>query len=201
MSAHLGWYSRDYLPHWDRPGLIQTITFRLGDALPSEVLARWRLELAREREAVRDLETRRRIEAWLDAGHGTCHLRDARIAALVETALRHFDGERYRLLAWVVMPNHVHILIETREGHPLAKVVQSWKRWTARQANTLLGTSGVFWQREYHDRYIRDGEHLGRVTSYIEENPVKVGLCARAEDWRWGSAWEGRRRSAGSAVL
>ena len=193
MKSHLGWYSRDYLPHFDRPGLVQAITFRLADALPSEVLERWKLELAKESDLARDLETRKRVEAWIDAGHGCCALRDERIASLVEDALLHFDGQRHRLLAWVVMPTHVHVLVETWERWPLAGLVQSWKTWTAREANLLLGKSGAFWQREYHDRFIRDGDHLRNVMRYIEQNPVKAGLCAHADDWRWGSA----RRKAG----
>ena len=193
MSDHLGWYSRDYLPHFDRPGLLQAITFRLADALPTEVLARWKLELAHEPDTVRDLETRRRIEAWIDAGHGACHLRDPRIARLVENALLHFDGQRYRLLAWVIMPNHIHVLIETREDWPMSRLIRSWKTWTSRHANATLGLTGAFWQREYHDRFIRDADHYAAVTHYIENNPVKARLCARAEDWPWSSASSKRR--------
>jgi REP element-mobilizing transposase RayT len=104
----------------------------------------------------------------------------------------HFDGERYRLLAWVVMPNHVHILIETRDGWALEKLVQSWKTWTAKRANTILARNGAFLGREFHDRYIRDGEHLAFAKSYNEENPWKAGLCLAPEKWRWSSAWESR---------
>ena len=191
MHDHLGWHSRDYLPHFDHPGLIQAITFRLADALPAEQLHRWQTELEHETEAVPDLETRRRIEAWIDAGHGGCALRDERVARLVEESLLHFDGDRYGLLAWVVMPNHVHLLVETHEGWPLAGLAHSWKTWTARRANALLNQTGPFWQQEYHDRFIRDCDHLANVVRYIEQNPVKAGLCARPEDWRWSSA---RRR-------
>ena len=116
-APHRGWYSRGYLPHWDHPGMIQSLNFRLGDSLPASVLARWQAELgARRRDAGApraDVELRRRIEEYLDAGHGECWLRRSAIAQLVEEALLHFDTERYRLLAWCIIPNHVHALIET----------------------------------------------------------------------------------------
>jgi REP-associated tyrosine transposase len=183
-----GWHSRDYLPHFDQPGLIQSITFRLADALPAEKLKHWELELAHETDLVRDLEKKRRVEAWIDAGHGECWLREDGMAQIVEDALLHFDGTRYRLLVWTVMPNHVHALIETMEDWALGSILHSWKTWTARKINAQLQRAGAVWQREYHDRYVRDGEHLANVTKYIEQNPVKAGLCAEAKAWRWGSA-------------
>ena len=130
-EPHRGWHSRGYLPHWDHPGLIQSLNFRLGDALPQVVLDRWRNELGlagcagAPGEKRRQVELRRRIEEFLDAGHGACWLRQPDVAALVEGTLRHFDGERYRLLAWCVMPNHVHALLETREDFPLPNVLHS----------------------------------------------------------------------------
>ena len=187
-KAHRDWYSRDYLPHFDHPGLIQAITFRLADALPAEKLRRWEQELAHETELVRAVEKKRRMEAWIDAGHGECWLGEEGAAQIVQDALLHFDGARYRLLAWCLMPNHVHVLIETQEGWPLGGIVHSWKTWTARKINDHLGRTGVVWQREYHDRYIRDAEHLANVTRYIEQNPVEAGLCADATAWRWSSA-------------
>ena len=195
MKPHLGWYSRDYLPHFDRPGVVQGITFRLADSMPAEVVADWRDELAHLAEGERKSEFQRRFADYLDAGHGECLLRDERIAQVVEDALLHFDGERYQLLAWVVMPNHVHSLAEMREGWPLADVVQSWKGFTAHEANRVLGRNGEFWQREYHDRYIRDGEHLEFARNYIEQNPVKARLCEKAEDWQWSSARKRERRA------
>ena len=90
----------------------------------------------------------------LDACYGECILRDSVVAALVEDELLHFDDERYRLLAWVVMPNHLHVMIETLRGHTLAAVLHSWKSYTAKQANKQLGRTGAFWQAEYVDRAI-----------------------------------------------
>ena len=189
------WYSRDYLPHFDDPRQIQAITFRLHDSMPQVVLAGWNAEIQSLAPSQQAIELQKRVAAHLDAGYGQCWLRDGRIAEIVENAFLHFDGERYRLLAWVVMPNHVHVLAEMREGWPLDRVVQSWKTWTARSANQILGRTGPFWKREFHDRYIRDGEHLATAKRYIEENPCKAGLCKAPDHWRWSSAWSGRGAS------
>jgi len=210
-EPHRGWHSRGYLPHWDHPGVIQSLNFRLGDAMPQEVLDRWKNELglvnpagsagvspaaspkSRQNagapgEQQRQIELRRRAEEYLDAGHGACWLRRPEVAALVEGALRHFDGERYRLLAWCVMPNHVHALIETRDGFPLADVLHSWKSFTSRKVSKLVGRSGELWQLEYLDRYVRNAEHYQAVVAYIEENPVKAGLAKVRTEWPWSSA-------------
>jgi len=95
---------------------------------------------------------------------------------------------RYHLLAWVVMPNHVHVLIEVIQGYPLGDVIHSWKSFTAKQANKILGKTGAFWQRDYFDRFIRDEAHFANVVNYIHHNPVKAGLVRRAEDWPFSSA-------------
>ena len=195
--SHRGWYSRGHLPHCDYPDLLQVITYRLADSLPTSVWNRLDQELQElppEKEAA---ERRRRLEAWLDAGHGDCLLRIPEAAALVIDSWRHSDGVRYDLIAWVVMPNHVHVLIRTYEGVALAKIVQSWKSYTGRRIlqiadERLQGREHPrqLWMREYWDRYIRDERHYIAAVAYIHENPVKAGLVAVAEDWPWSSARE-----------
>ena len=189
---HKAWHSRGYLPHLDQPGTIQSLTFRLFDSVPVEMISAWKSELAltgdEKTDDPRCADIRKRIENYADQGHGACWLRDERIARQVEEALFHFDGARYRLLAWVVMPNHVHVLIETLPGSPLADVIHSWKSYTAKQANKTLERTGAFWMPDYFDRYIRDEPHLVAVTNYIEQNPVKAGLVRSAGDWQWSSA-------------
>ncbi|HEY2295963.1 MAG TPA: transposase [Thermoanaerobaculia bacterium] len=192
------WYSRGYLPHFDQPHLVQSLTFRLHDAVPEEVVQIWKRKLAWIENLPaadpREVKLRKLIARYEDAGHGACWLRDPRIAALVEDSLLHFDGQRYRMIAWCIMPNHVHGLIETREEWPLASVVQPWKSYTAHIANEILGRSGTFWFREYHDRFIRDDQHFANAVRYIEINPVKARLVRSPEEWRWSSAWRGRDR-------
>ncbi|MDD5034617.1 MAG: DUF1156 domain-containing protein [Methylococcaceae bacterium] len=194
VSPAKNWFSRGYLPHFDHPGLIQSITFRLADALPGPVIEKLR------QSETDDAKIREKLEAYLDAGHGTCLLRDPENAEIVQNALLHFDGQRYRLLAWVIMPNHVHVLIETKAGYPLPDVTHSWKSFTAKKINQRMGREGELWQREYFDRFIRDDRHLRAVIDYIEQNPAKAGLAKHAADWRFGNAGV-QRRSGETPVL
>jgi Transposase IS200 like len=107
----------------------------------------------------------------------------------VEGALLFFDGERYRLHAWVVMPNHVHTLFTPLTGLSLSEIVGSWKSFTSKEANKLLRRSGQFWQEDYFDRYVRNEYHFRRVVEYIESNPARAGLCGEAGGWPLGGAW------------
>jgi putative transposase len=124
----------------------------------------------------------------MDAGLGSCLLRRSEAASCVVEAWRQFDGERYDLVAWVVMPNHVHLLIRVYEGQALGRLVQSWKSFTGRKLNALGGTRGRVWSREYWDRFLRDEAHFEATLRYIENNPVAAGLAERPEDWPWSSA-------------
>jgi len=184
-----GWHSRGYLPHFDGGEIPQFITFRLGDSMPQAVLQKWRTELGRESGIDVEAALRRRIEAYLDQGYGECHLSHPNIAESVQDSILFFDRDRYRLFAWVVMPNHVHLLITPCQGHALSRILQSLKGYTANEVNKLLGREGQLWQRESFDRYIRDGDHFAKVVEYIENNPVKARLCKSPEDWPFSSAW------------
>lgn len=162
-SGFKGWYSRAYLPHFDAPGVQQFVTYRLADSTPAEVQREWQEAMALDD----DREKFRRMERMLDRGLGGCALKRAEIAQLVQENLWFHDGKAYRLLAWVIMPNHVHILAEMWK--PLAVVLKNWKSYTAGRANKLLGRVGEsFWQPDYFDRYIRDQDHYRRVVNYIE---------------------------------
>jgi putative DNA methylase len=182
------WRSRGYLPHWEGRDVPQAITFRLADSLPATLLDRWGEELAALPADKQDLERRKRIAAALDAGHGGCYLARPVIGALVEAALLHFDGSRYRVHGWVVMPNHVHVLITLAPDVKLSSVLFSWKSFSASKANEILHRKGRFWQREYYDRAIRSEDHFRAAMTYLEHNPVAAGLCERPEDWPHGSA-------------
>lgn len=179
-----GWYSRGYLPHFDQGGIIQGITFRLHDSMPDNALER--MDSIAELE--NDSAKRAKVEAYLNAGYGTCLLRNPSVAKIVEDALLHFDGRRYHLLAWVIMPNHVHVLAEQMMAYHIGQVVHSWKSFTAHEANKVLHRTGDFWYRDFYDRYIRNREHLARSIDYIHFNPVVAGLVERAEEWQFSSA-------------
>ena len=180
---HVIWRSRGYLPHLDAPNLVQHIVFRLADSLPTGI----RQDVVELRHDDGVLA----IDAALDQGHGKRDLALPSVATLVQTALLIFDAERYALTAWCVMPNHVHALLEIRLGYRLDRIVHSWKSYTAKEANRLLGRTGSFWAPEYFDRFMRDEEHLASTAAYIEGNPVKAGLCENVSDWRFSSAWQG----------
>jgi putative transposase len=188
---HKGWHSRGYLPHLDAPGEIQALTFRLKDAVPEAVIERWRRELSHESNSVRERKLRIQIARFEDAGHGSCLLGLKAHADAVQESLFHADGTRYRLLEWCVMPNHVHVLIQSLEGMPLGEIVRTWKTYTAKVINAGEGTKGPVWAADYHDRYIRDLDHLENARLYIRKNPVKAGLCPAPEAWRWSSAFGG----------
>ncbi|MFN2500887.1 MAG: transposase [Pyrinomonadaceae bacterium] len=138
-----------------------------------------------------------RIEEYLDAGIGSCYLSVPEIAELVQDALLFYDNTHYLLLSWVIMPNHLHMLIRPMAKVSLSKVMRDLKGFTARKANMVLGRDGAFWQPDYFDRYIQDQEHYFKALRYIERNPVKVGLCSQPEAWPYGSA---RLRGADSEV-
>jgi putative transposase len=160
--THKGWHSRGYLPHFDSAETIQFVTFRLFDSLPRAVTAM----------LTKQPDNLAKTDESLDGGLGACWLKDPTIAVLVENAMLHFDGDRYRLLAWCIMPNHVHVVVEAVEGNRLGAIVQAWKSFTAHQANNVLRRNGPFWHKDYFDRFIRDEGHLARTLDYVENNPV-----------------------------
>jgi len=203
--SHLvaGLHSRGALPHLKREGASYFVTFRLFGTLPAEVL----LRLKQEREAIladavahnRPLTWREqrdlfgwyseRVDAYLNAGHGDCWLRQPQLASLVSGALRFFDGQRYDLHAWVVMPNHVHVVVHPLPSHTLSSILKSWKTYTAVHGNRLLNRVGQpFWQNESYDHCCRDQDDRAHCSQYTLRNPVAAGLCADPRDWPWSSA-------------
>jgi REP element-mobilizing transposase RayT len=205
-----GWHERGYLPHYDKPGLTQFVTFRLWDSLPASRGGEWEHLLTinersdaprsgtrsiaspeetaateKGRNATREL--RQKLEEYLDRSRGECFLRDSRVATLMEDAMRFHHSQRFELLAWVVMPNHVHTLLKVGDT-PLSKIIQNWKSVVAVAANRLLGRTGDFWQADYWDTYMRDAEQTRKAVRYIENNPVKAKLCRAPEEWPFSSA-------------
>ena len=183
-----------FLPHWTLDGAIYHTVFRLADALPVSVVESYRHEraalLAEAGEnPPPDAQDRlhklfsKRIERFLYAGHGACSLAHLDIAQTVAGALCHFNDERYRLHAWCVMPNHVHVVVQPLPSHELSAILHSWKSFTAHKALGVLGRSGEFWQKESYDHIVRDAGDLERTSRYVRENPVSAGL--RGWGWVW----------------
>ena len=183
MQGFHGWHERGYLPHRDEPGLTQFVTFHLADSYPVKLRSEWEHFI----EIEDDRTKRSQLEAYLDKGRGECHLRHHRIASLIEENLRRFAGDRYELSAWVIMPNHVHVLFKTGKI-PMMETVGAWKRHTGRLANRILGRRGAFWAADYFDVYMRNEEHESKTISYIESNPSKAKLVLNPKDWLWSSA-------------
>ncbi|MEO5922954.1 MAG: transposase [Bryobacteraceae bacterium] len=179
-----------HLPHFHPEAVLLFLTWRLHGSLP----ATYRLPTLQTPAQLftakdRFLDQRTTGPLWLS---------HPPIADLVATTIRRGEFERhfYELEAWVVMPNHVHILI-----HPLVAgpVLMRWlKGSTARAANVILNRTGQrFWQDESYDHYLRRNDKVGRTIAYIEQNPVKAGLATAAEQWPWSSA---SRRKGGTGV-
>jgi len=181
------------LPHWRQDGATYFGTFRLGDSLPENKL--------RELREYRDAWLRKhppprshklheefsrevfiRVERWIDQGMGSCLMREPASAKFMADAMHHFDGERYELDAFVVMPNHVHVIVRPTlpEVHTLDTILGSWKQFASTNINSQAEESGSLWQDEGYDRIIRDVEHLYRVLQYIGRNPKKAGLSRDA---------------------
>lgn len=194
-----------HLPHWRQEGATYFVTFRLHDSLPQSKLheldafhREWeqRNPPPYSDKQLDDLarETMRRVERWLDQGMGSCCLKDFVAAKVVVDAMHHFDGERYELGCYVVMPNHVHSVLrplpvgrffkssqaagrfEKPSYYELERILQSWKRHSSRQINRQLGLCGHLWQDESFDRIIRNEEHLWQSIQYIGDNPRRAGL-------------------------
>lgn len=177
------------LPHWEQQGSSYFVTWHLADSVDQETLALWKRErdeffAAHPRpwdEVTEDAyhkQFTRRMEQWLDAGRGSCVLREVRCRSIVVEALRYFDGLRYDLASWVVMPNHVHLIVCPAAGWQLSQLLHSWKSYTAKQINEALVQRGTLWMDESFDHIIRDKASLEKFIRYIRNNPAKANLDA-----------------------
>jgi type I restriction enzyme R subunit len=187
------------LPHWSQAGTLAFITWRTWDSIPAPVLKRWlgeRCEFLKRsgidpnaadwsrrleelpyaaREAFRNNLAARWNDA-LDACHGECVLRRMELAKIVSDSLTHFDGARYELTDYVIMPNHVHVIAAFFDEEAMLGQCDSWKHYTATQINRALGRRGRFWQQDGFDHLIRSPEQFSALRRYIAENPERAGL-------------------------
>lgn len=194
------------LPHIQPEGATFFVTSRLADSLPVEVAEKLHRERDRidaelakiadkhERAEKAYLASRRLFGKWdkaLDSSDaGIKHLANAQIAKLVVESLHFRDGKVYELIAYCIMPNHIHIVFMPLEEskdkyYSLSKIMHSLKRHTAHEANLILGRTGTFWQHENYDHFVRDDAELERIIKYILYNPVKANLVKEQTDWNW----------------
>jgi REP element-mobilizing transposase RayT len=166
------------LPHWQQDEVMLFVTFRLGDSMPASLLKKWITERTlwlrqhpkpwdQKTERSYHLRFTRQLEDWLDEGHGSCLLRDPAHRSILEETLMNDHGSRVAHHAWVIMPNHVHLLFSP--NWPIEKLLKSWKDVSARRIS-----KGSIWQRHYRDTLIRDARHFVRAVRYIRRNPMKL---------------------------
>lgn len=216
--------TRRSLPHWFVPNAAHFVTYRLYASIPQSILEQLRerketfLKSRRQKEFT-DLQHRERVHKQLFALYDRfldqeriADLVDPRVAEIVRSNLYHHNGSKYHLIAYCVMPTHVHVILqpievagiisaepcvaalmvgEQRDEHsPLARIMHSLKSYTAHEANSILNRAGTFWQAESYDHWVRDEDELERIVHYIRGNPVKAGLVQRPERWRWSSCYD-----------
>ena len=181
-SKHLGYYHHNKLPHFDQADAIQCITIRLQDALlPAHIRQLKMAGNAPARSEFRELDDR------LDRGYGASFLIEPHIARIIIDALEFRDGRVFRMYAWVLMPNHMHMIIRQMEDQPLGTIVKSFKTYTARDINKTRSRTGQVWQFDYFDRLIRSERQLSAAVDYLHYNPVKAGLVSQMKEWEYGS--------------
>ena len=179
-----------HLPHWRQAGATYFVTFRLNDSLPQsklQFLRRLRDDWERRHPEPCDelawkkfaREYTNSVERWLDEGYGQCHFRELRFCTDLRDRLHHFQGQKFFLSCWAILPNHCHIVIQPYEDHALEDLLGAMKGVNARHVNAALGRKGAIWQDESFDRIVRDEKHLWRVVQYIGRNPRMAGLRRR----------------------
>ena len=184
------------LPHWTCDYAIYQVCFRLADSIPLAMQKKWNEERKLiwnsdgtlkkfldpdEYKRLKFLFSNK-IDAFLDAGYGECILKDPKAAEIVKNAMDYFDGRRYKLHAWSIMPNHVHTIVEPLADFKLSKIIHSWKSFTANQINRQQNRKGQLWQRETYDHIIRTEVEYWDQIDYVWNNPVKAGL---SHSLRW----------------
>lgn len=168
------------LPHWQQGDCVVFVTWRLGDSLPlsklEELKNRKEELLSKDKEEVagsdRKLAAFRKIDEWLNRGYGSCLLKQENTRKIVDESLHYLDNRLYRLIAYVVMPNHVHLLIVPAAD--LSYIMQNLKRYTSIRINKLLGTNGSLWQKEYFDHLVRSRRSFNDILDYIQNNPANL---------------------------
>jgi type I restriction enzyme R subunit len=170
----------DNLPHWQQGHVMQFVTFRLGEALPIGKIHRWKEQRAiwlfnhpkpwdQETEADYHRRFTAAIERWLDEGMGSCLFNQVSCREILADTFMRFQNQQVHHQAWVIMPNHVHLLFSPKV--PISQLIQAWKSHSAR----TIG-KGPIWQRTYRDTLIRDIDHYLNAVRYIRRNPVKAKL-------------------------
>ncbi len=201
------YYHRN-LPHIQPPGATFFITFNLTGSIPKHILQQYfvekrKLDAIKHKQDIHEIKSERfrKIEETLDNAHyGPVWLKNQRIAKVVAESLHYLNGKVYRLKAFSIMANHVHVVftplktqhtendnsqIDSISYHSLSSIMHSLKSYTAQKANQILDRSGDFWQHESYDHCVRNPDELHRIITYVLNNPVKIGLVKEWKEWKW----------------
>jgi REP element-mobilizing transposase RayT len=179
--------ARRNLPHWQQSGKMYFSTFRTADSIPQAKIELFRRERQQwqqkhtqpyneQEKAENRLLFSDKMNTWLDNCHGECLLAKPACAEIVKNAIEHFEGDRYRLDHWVIMRNHVHILLVVEKGYELGGILHSWKSFTSNEINKIYSRTGTFWQAETFDHIVRSNRQLEKYREYIKMNVCKAGV-------------------------
>lgn len=177
--------TRTSLPHWEQNEKLQFVTFRLKDSLPADVVSNINNELhalsnkefnqLSRSEKIKYIKHKNKLlDLSLDKCHGECHLNDSSLRILLEKVIQEGNNREYDILSYIIMPNHVHLLLQMLEDHTLRESLKKIKGKSSFLINRVLGRKGALWQRESYDRIIRNDEHLNRCIEYIRNNPKNL---------------------------
>ncbi|UJJ32067.1 transposase [Halopseudomonas maritima] len=189
-----GWQRTPPKPERQIPYDLQLITLRLADSLPASAMLSLQQEVRAQPPQERVLYRRKRLDHYLQQGHGCCLLKHPKMAAELADALESQNRKRYKLIAWCIMPNHAQILLEPTYATP--RIIQGWKTATThwmqsnKEALALETPGRLLWMRDYWDRYIKDEQDLHQSIQELHGTPVSAGLCEQPQQWRWSSAYE-----------
>jgi len=204
--------TRRRLPHWNQNNRIYFVTFRLADSIAQKKLKQWQEELEIWRQNQPDPnsentknESNRRHnklrEEWLDKGYGSCILKQPELSKIVEQTLLLFDGDRYHLGDYVIMPNHVHLIVAPNKNETLSRILKSWKGCSARKINKATESKGSLWMDESFDHIIRNEHYLEKFSAYIQKNPVKAHLVQKSFRLAKGTLCGGWQRGVSASQV
>jgi len=178
--------TRGYLPHFNSYNVAQHLIIHQADSIP--LVSKMKLKDGLDSDAI--IVPNSYFQRLLDSGYGTSLFNNAKNADRMREIIFHFHGVRYEISAFVIMPNHIHVLLIVFKPWSLSQVVASWKKYSSRTIDNPVdkpSNGRRLWHSEYFDRYMRNSAHFEKTVDYIHYNPVKAGLVENPEDWRWSS--------------
>jgi len=205
MDEYRTHFYRANLPHLQPLGGTFFVTYNLSGCIPIEVIELWNEEYKKTKKEIKSKENAKwneldnlnkrnfvKRDKFLDTlKTGNFYLKQDAVAKEAAQSWHFWDTKKIDLLAYCIMPNHVHVVFrlfdneEIKQDVYLNQIMHSVKGFSAKKCNQVLGLSGEFWQHESYDRLVRNDTELKNIIHYILENPVKANLCKDQKDWKW----------------